>query len=115
MARPGRWEEPQDSSPDDDLEEIDLHGLRPDDALRRVAQGIHACRVRRMDRLKIITGRGWGNLRQQPILRPKVEQWLAGPEGARLGVLRFDVADEGGSLVVVLRNDGHRRSGDERG
>lgn len=106
------WSDPPEDPLEEDLEEIDLHGLRPEDALRRVAQGIHACRVRRMDRLKIITGRGWGNLRQQPILRPKVEQWLAGPEGARLGVLRFEVADEGGSLVVLLRNDGHRRDGE---
>jgi DNA-nicking Smr family endonuclease len=88
---------------------VDLHGLRPEDAIRRVAQGIHACRVRRRNQLKIITGRGWGNLRQQPILRPKVEQWLAGPEGKRQGVLRFEVADDGGSLVVDLQSDGHRR------
>ena len=112
MAPPSRWDEPPEDPPEEDLEEINLHGLRPDDALRRVAQGIHGCRVRRMDRLKIITGRGWGNRLQQPVLRPKVEQWLAGPEGQRLGVLRFEVADEGGSLVVELRNDGHRRDAD---
>ena len=87
--------------------QVDLHGLRPDDALRRVAQELHSCRVRRMDRIKIITGKGWGNLRQQPILRPKIEQWLAGPEGRRLGVLGFEVADDGGSLIVALRSDGH--------
>jgi DNA-nicking Smr family endonuclease len=115
MAPPRGWHEPPDDPPEEDLEEINLHGLRPDDALRRVAQGLHACRVRRMDRLKIITGRGWGNLRQQPILRPRVEQWLAGPEGRRMGVLGFEVADEGGSLVVRIRNDGHRRDGDPTG
>src|SRR5262245_62067174 len=109
MTPPRGWSEPAEDPAEEDLEEIDLHGLRPDDALRGVAQAIHACRVRRMNRLKIITGRGWGNLRQQPILRPKVEQWLAGPEGIRQGVLRFELADEGGSLVVELRNDGHRR------
>ena len=103
--------EPPEDPDGEDLEELDLHGLRPEDALRRVAQGIHACRVRRMERLKIITGRGWGNLLQQPILRPRIEQWLAGPEGTRLGVLRFEVADEGGSLVVELRSDGRRRDG----
>ena len=115
MTRPRGWSESPEDPPEDDLEEIDLHGLRPEDALRRVAQGIHGCSVRRMNRLKIITGRGWGNLRQQPVLRPKVEQWLAGPEGIRMGVLRFDVADGGGSLVVELRNEGHRREGSETG
>jgi DNA-nicking Smr family endonuclease len=92
---------------EDPPHEVDLHGLRPDDALRRVEREIHTCRVRRLDRLKIITGRGWGNLKQQPILRPKVERWLSGPVARRLGVLDFEVADDGGSLVVRIRSGGH--------
>jgi DNA-nicking Smr family endonuclease len=101
--RRGDAEEPQDEA-----HEVDLHGLRPDEALRRVAQEIHACRVKLRESLKIITGKGWGNLRQQPILRPKVERWLQGPDGRRLGVVSFDVADDGGSLIVHLRSEGHR-------
>jgi DNA-nicking Smr family endonuclease len=93
---------------------VDLHGLRPDDALRRAAREIHACRVRRMNRLKIITGKGWGNLLQQPVLRPKVEQWLNGPEGRRAGVLGFVVADDGGSLIVEIRCDGHSKEWRQR-
>jgi DNA-nicking Smr family endonuclease len=85
---------------------VDLHGLRPDEALRRAAREIHSCRVRRVDRLKIITGKGWGNLLQQPVLRPKVEQWLSGPDGKRAGVLGFVVADDGGSLIVEIRSGG---------
>ena len=97
----------ESAEPDEDPPlEVDLHGLRPDEALRRVARELHACRVRRVDRLKIITGRGWGNLKQEPILRPKVERWLSGPEGRRLGVLEFEVADEGGSLVVWIQSPG---------
>ena len=92
--------------------EVDLHGLRPEEALRRVAQEIHACRVRRIDRLRIITGRGWGNRMQQPVLRPRVERWLAGEDGRRLGVQGFEVASDGGSLVVRLPGDGTRRIGD---
>lgn len=88
------------------MQEIDLHGLRPDEALRRAAREIHARRVRHIDRLKIITGKGWGNRLQQPVLRPKVEQWLSGPEGRRAGVLGFAVADDGGSLIVELRSSG---------
>src|ERR1044071_6853729 len=92
-----------DEPAEDPLQEVDLHGLRPDAALRRVAQEIHAARVRRMASLKIITGRGWGDLLQQPVLRPKVEQWLQGPEGQRAGVVGFVIDDEGGSLIVELR------------
>jgi DNA-nicking Smr family endonuclease len=73
--------------------------------------------VRRIDRLKIITGKGWGNLLQQPVLRPKIEQWLSGPEGRRAGVLGFAVADDGGSLIVDIRGgrspDWNRRDPDE--
>jgi DNA-nicking Smr family endonuclease len=110
LGPPGDPPDGEEAAEPDDPEAIDLHGLRPEDALRRLAQGIHACRVRRVDRLRIITGRGWGNLRQQPILRPRVEQWLAGPDGRRLGVLRIEVAEDGGSLLVDLRSDGHRRT-----
>jgi DNA-nicking Smr family endonuclease len=99
---PGRFERDEDPP-----HEVDLHGCRPDEALRRAAREIHACRVRRIDRLKIITGKGWGNLRQQPVLRPKVEQWLSGPDGRRAGVLGFAIADDGGSLIVDIRCDGH--------
>src|SRR5580765_8111519 len=108
MSRPRDSSGPA-SSGDDDVPayEVDLHGLRPDDALRRAAREIHSCRVRRIDRLKIITGKGWGNLKQEPILRPKVERWLSGPEGRRLGVLDFEVADDGGSLVVRIQSLGH--------
>ena len=105
MAVMPRSREPSDADEDPPVE-IDLHGLRPDEALRRVEREIHTCRVRRVERLKIITGRGWGNLKQQPILRTKVERWLAGPEGRRLGVLEFEVADDGGSLVVRIRSGG---------
>jgi hypothetical protein len=115
MSRPRDSSPPEeDPAPDfghesarEAAHEIDLHGLRPDDALRRAAREIHACRVRRIDRLKIITGKGWGNLKQEPILRPKVERWLSGPEGRRLGVLDFEVADDGGSLVVRIQSSGH--------
>jgi DNA-nicking Smr family endonuclease len=84
---------------------IDLHGLAPHAALRRLAQELHACRVRRTARVLVITGVGWGNPQQRPVLRPKVEAWLNGPEGKRLGVLRFQITHKGGALDVELRTD----------
>jgi DNA-nicking Smr family endonuclease len=65
----------------DESEEVDLHGLHVDQALRRVAQALHAARVRRRRVLLVITGAGWGNADGKPVLRPKVEAWLRGPEG----------------------------------
>ena len=83
-------------------EEIDLHGLRPEDALRRLSRGIHTARVRGADRLLVITGRGLGNPLQQPVLRKRVEAWLRSPEGRRAGALRFRVVSRGGALEVDL-------------
>ena len=112
MTRAGPWH--GDGEHDGGDPEVDLHGLRPDEALRRVAQELHACRVKHRERLRVITGRGWGNLRQQPVLRPKVEQWLQSADGRRLGVVGFEVAGDGGSLIVHLRAEGRRDGGDVR-
>ena len=54
----------------------------------------------------MITGRGWGNLQQKPVLRPKVETWLRSPEGRRLGVIDFTEHSQGGALLVRLRVPG---------
>lgn len=82
--------------------EADLHGLRPEDALRRLAQALHTARVRGEPRLRVITGRGWGNRKQQPVLRQQVEQWLRGPEGQRSGARRWSVVSQGGALDIEL-------------
>ena len=88
--------------PEDPPELVDLHGLTPQDAERRLAQALHAARVRGLRELRVVTGRGWGNLRQEPVLRHRIEAWLAGPEGLRLGVRAVRVAAKGGALDLVL-------------
>ena len=81
---------------------VDLHGRRPEEALRRLAQELHAARVSGADRLRVITGRGWGNRTFEPILRKRVEAWLRGEEGRRLGVRSIEVAAKGGALDLRL-------------
>ncbi|HED65284.1 MAG TPA: hypothetical protein ENJ09_06995 [Planctomycetes bacterium] len=88
---------------DEDFPAIDLHGLRPDQALRRLAQELHAARVRGARSVLVICGRGWGNLEQRPVLRGKVEAWLLSEEGRRLGAQSFEVTAKGGALEVRLR------------
>ena len=88
--------------PEDRAAAVDLHGLAPAFALRRLAQELHACRVRRAPELLVITGRGFGNLAQQPILRGHVETWLRGPEGQRAGARSFTLEARGGALRVRL-------------
>jgi DNA-nicking Smr family endonuclease len=86
--------------------EIDLHGLAPDAALRRLAQGLHAARVRGEGEVLVITGRGWGNAAQKPILRGHVERWLDGQDGQRAGALGHERRNRGGALLVRLRRPG---------
>ena len=84
------------------MAEVDLHGLRPEDALRRLSQALHTARVQRARTLRVVTGRGWGNREQKPILRQKVETWLSGSEGRRAGVLSHRRTRDGGALEVEI-------------
>jgi len=94
------------------LPQLDLHGHSPDQALRRLASELRTCRVRGDPVLLVITGRGYGNRLQQPILRTKVEAWLEGPDGRALGVRSWTRTSRGGALEVRLARPGEgRRSG----
>jgi DNA-nicking Smr family endonuclease len=84
------------------VHQIDLHGLSPEGALRRLEQELHASRVRGRERVLVITGRGLGNKKGKPVLRGYVETWLAGPAGRRLGVRGFRRESRGGALEVEL-------------
>ena len=108
-AKTPRDDDSEPEEPEEDVLEIDLHGLPPERALRKLAQELHACRLRGPTHVLVITGRGWGNREQKPVLRPKVEAWLLGPEGRRLGVESFLVESLGGALRVQLRDAGRRR------
>ena len=87
----------------DEIDEVDLHGLTVDQALRRVSQALHAARVQRRDRLLVITGAGWGTPDGKPVLRPRVEAWLRGPEGRSAGVKDVRRVHRDGALEVRLR------------
>ena len=50
------------------MPELDLHGLTPAQALRRLKAELHTCRVRGDSALTVITGQGFGNKLQQPVL-----------------------------------------------
>jgi DNA-nicking Smr family endonuclease len=85
-----------------------LHGLTPAQALRRLRAEVHTCRVRGDGALVVITGQGFGNKLQQPVLRTQVEAWLDGPEAKALGVLSWTRVHRGGALEVQLARVGER-------
>jgi DNA-nicking Smr family endonuclease len=82
---------------------IDLHGLRPEAAMSRLRQGLHAARSSGAAQALVITGRGMGNRTQTPVLRTKVEAWLGSPAARPFGVSRFQRVSGGGALLVPLR------------
>jgi DNA-nicking Smr family endonuclease len=92
---------PRDDLPDH-VETVDLHGLTVEQGLRRVAQTLHAARVRGWTRLLVVTGAGWGNPDGKPVLRPRIEAWLRGPEGRALGVKDVRRVHNAGALDVLL-------------
>lgn len=88
--------------------QLDLHGLRVDEARAAVAEFLRVC-VRRQRRcVRIIHGKGLGSANRQPILKEKVRRWLAQKEE----VLAFVEArpNDGGSGVVLalLKGTGQR-------
>jgi DNA-nicking Smr family endonuclease len=88
-----------DSNP---LPEIDLHRRTAAEAVRVLARELHAARVRGAAGVLVITGRGYGNAAQAPILRTKVEQWLASDDARARGVRSFRRVRRDGALEVRL-------------
>ncbi len=88
--------------PSDEIESVDLHGLTVEQALRRLTQALHTARVRGWKHLLVVTGAGWGNPDHKPVLRPRVEAWLRGPEGRAAGVKDVRRVHKDGALDVLL-------------
>lgn len=81
------------------MAQIDLHGLRVDEARQAVGQFLRDC-VRQEKRcVRIIHGKGLGSVNRTPVLKEKVRRWLT----QRDEVLAFSEArpEDGGSGVVV--------------
>jgi len=99
-------DEGHDDADEPEVPEVDLHGKRPEEALRHLARELHTARHRRLEHVLVITGQGFGNALHKPILRGKVEEWLLAPEGQRLGVKSFERVHRGGALLVRLAISG---------
>ena len=83
--------------------EIDLHGLRTDEARERVAAFLRESARAGLRCVRIVHGKGHGSPGREPVLKSKVKSWLM----QRAEVLAFTharPADGGhGALIVLLR------------
>ena len=89
--------------------QVDLHGLRRDEAREQLAEFLRDVRKRGLRCVRIVHGKGNGSPGKEPVLKPKVQSWLVQKEA----VLAFAQAraSEGGAgaLVVLLRPAPDRR------
>ena len=82
--------------------EIDLHGCNRDQARDALAGYIGECHRRGMRCLRVVHGKGHGSPGRQPVLKARVQRWLA----QRIEVIAFAQASGpqggAGALVVLL-------------
>jgi hypothetical protein len=91
------------------LPELDFHRRTAAEAERLVRQALHTWRVQGVERAILVTGRGYGNAKQEPVLRTKVERWLDSPEARSLGVRSWRRVARQGALEIVLAFPNSRR------
>lgn len=88
--------------------QIDLHGLRRDEAREQLAAFVRDCTRRGQRCLRVVHGKGHGSPGKQPVLKAKVQRWLAQCDE----VIAFAQASghEGGAgaLIVLLAGSGPR-------
>ena len=97
---------------------IDLHGLRQDDAYRRLLAFLHRCQTEGTKAAIVVTGKGGSGdalSGERGVLRRAVPLWLALPELRSL-VVGFQEAGPGlggaGALIVRIRAGRRRRRAD---
>ena len=83
--------------------QLDLHGLRVDEAREAVAGFIRDATKRGHRCVRIIHGKGLGSLNKKPVLKNKVRNWLVQKEEV-IAFCQARAADGGsGALMVLLR------------
>ncbi len=83
--------------------ELDLHGLRREEARESVAQFIRDSLKRGHRCVRIIHGKGLGSVARQPVLKAKVFGWLIQKDEV-LALCQARAHDGGsGALIVLLR------------
>lgn len=88
------------------LPELDLHRRTWAEAERLVRHALHTWRLQGVELAVIVTGRGYGNPRQEPVLRTKLERWLDAPQARGLGVRGWRRVARDGALEVRLARTG---------
>ncbi len=83
--------------------QIDLHGLRVDEAREALVGYLADCMKRERRCIRVIHGKGLGSINKEPVLKGKALKWLA-QRNEVLAFCQAAPADGGsGALIVLLR------------
>ena len=82
-------------------DQLDLHGLRTDQAREALGQFIRNSVKRGMRCVRIIHGKGLGSLNKKPVLKNKVRNWLVQKEEV-IAFCQARAADGGSVALMVL-------------
>lgn len=86
--------------------ELDLHGLRRDEAREALSAFVREAGRRGWRCLRVVHGKGLGSPGREPVLKGKVHRWL-GQHGQVLAFTQAPAAEGGaGALIVLLRGTG---------
>jgi DNA-nicking Smr family endonuclease len=88
--------------------QVDLHGLRRDEARERLAEFLRDAVRRQLRCVRVVHGKGNGSPGREPVLKGKVRTWLVQKDEV-LAFVQARASDGGhGALVVLLRTPGRR-------
>jgi DNA-nicking Smr family endonuclease len=81
--------------------ELDLHGMRREEAALEVAAFLRACAARGARCVRIVHGKGHGSRNREPVLKGKLRSWLPRREEV-LAFCQAPAAHGGGGALLVL-------------
>ena len=81
--------------------QLDLHGLRRDDAREALGQFIRECHQQGIRCVRVVHGKGLGSPGKAPILKSRVHSWLV-QKNEVLAFVQAKPADGGAGALLVL-------------
>lgn len=84
-------------------QQLDLHGLRIDQARDTLAEFIQLANKRRWRCVRVIHGKGFGSVNQIPVLKGKVRDWLVQIDSVVAFCQASEVDGGSGAIVVLLK------------
>ena len=86
--------------------EIDLHGLRSDEARLALATFIREAHKQGLRCLRVVHGKGLGSPGKTPVLKSRVHSWLV-QKNQVLAFVQAKPAEGGAGALIVLLKSGH--------